>query len=314
MARKPRIHLEGSVYHVMLRGNGGQEIFFTEGDRYHFYLLLQEGVFRFGHRIHAYCLMDNHVHLAIQVGEKPLSKIMQNIAFRYTRWINRQQKRVGHLFQGRYKSILIERENYLLELVRYIHLNPVRVGWVKDPKEYRWSSHLDYLGIKQNPWLTTEWILKQFDNRERESRRRYVKFVQEGINEGYREEFHSGEGDGRILGEDRFIAKVLAKAGMKQDNPVSLDKVVKTVCRHYDLNEKELCTRGQARMRSEARAMIGWFAVQKGNTTLTEVGKRFGRDVSTMSLTIRRLMERAEKLEPLRRRIIQLESILNKTK
>ncbi|MBI1820415.1 MAG: transposase [Nitrospirae bacterium] len=311
MARKPRIHLVGGVYHVMLRGNGGQPIFFTEADRYHLYLLLQEGVFRYGYRVHAYCLMKNHLHLAIQVGEKPLSKIMQNLAFRYTRWINRQQKRVGHLFQGRYKSILVEKESYLLELVRYIHLNPVRVGWVKDPKEYRWSSHLSYLGINQNPWLTTEWILKQLGKTERESRQRYEKFIWEGIDEDYREEFHSGEGNGRILGEDRFIEEVLAKAEKKIDKPVSLHKIVKAVCHHYGLKEEELSARGQGRRRSEARAMIGWLAIQKGSATLTEVGKRFGRDVATLSVTIRRLRERVERTETLRMRVAQLESIFN---
>jgi len=310
MSRKPRIHLGGGIYHVMLRGNGGQAIFFTEADRYHFYLLLQEGVFRFGHRIHAYCLMNNHVHLAIQVGERPLSKIMQNVAFRYTRWINRRQKRVGHLFQGRYKAILVERDNYLLELVRYIHLNPVRVGWVKDPKEYRWSSHVDYLGGNQNPWLSTEWILKQLGDTERKAMRGYAKFIWEGIKEGYREEFHSG-GDGRILGEDRFIERVLAKAGIEKDKPVSLDKIVNKVCHHYGLKEEELIARGRWRRMSEARAMIGWLAVQKGNVTLTEVGKRFGRDVATLSTTIRRLIERAERLEALKVRMAQLESTLN---
>ena len=309
MARRPRIHHGGGVYHVMLRGNGGQAIFFTEADRYHFYLLLQEGIFRFGHRIHAYCLMNNHVHLAIQVGEKPLSKIMQNVAFRYTRWINRQQKRVGHLFQGRYKAILVERDSYLLELVRYIHLNPVRVGWVKDPKDYGWSSHLDYLGGKQNPWLTTEWILKQLGNTERVAVRRYEKFIWAGIGEGYRKEFHSGE-DGRILGEDRFIAKVLAKAGIEKDKRVPLDKIVKKVCQHYGLKEEALIARGGERRMSEARAVIGWLTMQRGNTTLTEVGKRFGRDVATLSTTMRRLVERAERSERLKVRMAQLESTI----
>lgn len=88
MARKPRIHVPGGLYHVMLRGNGGMEIFYDDADRYHFYQLLQEGVVRYGHRIHGFCLMNNHVHLAIQVADEPLSKIMQNLSFRYTRWIN----------------------------------------------------------------------------------------------------------------------------------------------------------------------------------------------------------------------------------
>jgi len=107
MARKPRVHISGGFYHVMLRGNGGADVFFNEEDRYRFYLLIQEGVERYGHRVHAFCLMSNHVHLVIQVGEISLSRIMQNLSFRYTRWVNGRQKRIGHLFQGRYWSMRI---------------------------------------------------------------------------------------------------------------------------------------------------------------------------------------------------------------
>jgi putative transposase len=100
MARKPRIAYPGALYHVILRGNDGQTIFFDDKDRTRFYLLLQEGIERFGHRVHGFCLMTNHVHLAIQMGEIPLSRILQNLSFRYTRWVNWRQKRSGHLFQG----------------------------------------------------------------------------------------------------------------------------------------------------------------------------------------------------------------------
>ncbi len=100
---------------------------------------MAEGVGQFGHQIHGYCWMGNHIHLAVQVVEVPLSRIMQNLAFRYTRWVNKRQGRVGHLFQGRYKAILVEAQSYLLELVRYIHLNPVRARLVEEPAAYRWS-------------------------------------------------------------------------------------------------------------------------------------------------------------------------------
>ena len=146
MARKPRLHYSGASYHVILRGNGGQDIFIDKKDRTRFYFLLQEGVERYRHRIHAYCLMTNHVHLAIQVGDVPLSRIIQNLSFRYTRYLNRRKNQVGHLFQGRYKALLIDADSYLLELVRYIHNNPVRAGMVKTAEEYPWSSHHAYLG------------------------------------------------------------------------------------------------------------------------------------------------------------------------
>ena len=131
MARKPRIHLPGGVYHVMLRGNGGQAISSGDEDYAYLYRLFDEGTQRFGYRVHAFCCMPNHLHLAVQVGEIPLSRALQNVAFRYTRWINRRTQRIGHLFQGRYKALLVEKDAYLVELSRYIHLNPVRVGEVK---------------------------------------------------------------------------------------------------------------------------------------------------------------------------------------
>ena len=98
MPRKPRIHYPGALYHVIIRGNDRQDIFFDDTDRYRFYLLVQEGIERFGHRVLAFCLLTNHVHMAIQVGDVPLSRIMQNLSFRYTRWVNWRQKRCGHLF------------------------------------------------------------------------------------------------------------------------------------------------------------------------------------------------------------------------
>ena len=158
MPRKPRIHFPGAVYHVMLRGNGGQNIFSDDSDRSRFLLILQQEQELSGCRIHAYCLMNNHVHLALQVANIPLSKIMQKVGFRYTQYCNRKQKRTGHLFQGRFKAILVDQNNYLLELVRYIHLNPLRAKLVDNPDHYRWSSHISYRKGVDTSWLTTDWI------------------------------------------------------------------------------------------------------------------------------------------------------------
>jgi len=115
MARKLRVHYPGALYHVIVRGNDGQRIFFDDKDRMRFYFLLREGVERFGHRIHAFCLLGNHFHAAIQVGEVSLSRILQNLSFRYTRWVNWRQGRSGYLFQGRYMAVLVDADGYLLE-------------------------------------------------------------------------------------------------------------------------------------------------------------------------------------------------------
>jgi len=305
MARKPRIHVPGGVYHAILRGNGGQDIFLTDEDRYHFYLLLQEGTERFDYRVHGFCLMTNHLHLAVQVGDVPLSRGMQNLAFRYTRWVNRREKRMGHLFQGRYKAILVDGDSYLLELVRYIHLNPVRAGLVQDPSDYPWSGHRAYLGQETLPWLTTEWVLGQFARRRDAARRRYETFVLEGRNQGYQEEFHRGPKDPRVLGDDRFMERVAQQDKVRRRVP-PLDDVVRVVCREYDVTTSLLPDPGRKRRVSEARAAIAWLAFQLGSASLTEVGERFNRDVGTMSSAVRRLTERMRDSKTLADRLSRL--------
>ena len=210
MARKPRIHVPGGLYHVMLRGNGGQAIFSDDADRRRFCDLVADGVERFGHRIHAYCLMPNHVHLAIRVGQMPASRVVQNLAFRYARVFNRRVGRDGHLFQGRFRSILVDGNSYLLELVRYIHLNPVRAGLVPDPSAWAWSGHRTYLGKDRTVWLDSALVLAMFDDHDvRRARRRYAGFVREGLGEPHREEMHFGEGDTRVLGDPAFVQGAL---------------------------------------------------------------------------------------------------------
>ena len=246
MARKPRVHCPGALYHVTLRGNAGQTIFFNDRDRTRFYLLLQEGTERFRHRIHAFCLMSNHVHLAIQVADLPLSRIIQNLSFRYTKWVNWRQSRSGHLFQGRYKAVLVDADAYLLELTRYIHLNPVRAGLVKEAEEHPWSGHRAYLGLEAIPWLTTDWVLSQFSERQSSARRAYRRFIQEGKRESYRREYHTGSGrDSRILGDDQFIDRVLEKEEKRGRGRVSLDRILREVCRCFSLEEGELLVSGR---------------------------------------------------------------------
>ena len=289
MARKPRLHENGGVYHVMLRGNGGQDIFFDDDDRYHFNFLLQQGIARYGHCIHGFCLMSNHVHLAIQVGEEPLAKIMQNLSFRYTRWINQKQKRIGHLFQGRYKAIMVDRDAYLLELVRYIHLNPVRAKLVRQPQNYAWSGHRAYLGQEALAWLTTDWVLSQFGTRLATSRKRYEIFLNEGRSEGRREEFHcGGDNDQRVLGDEGFAERVL-NLPCAPATHITLDKLINIVCLEYRLAESDLASAGREHLASEARCIIGWIALRSGQISLTEVGKRFGRDVATLSHGVQKL-------------------------
>jgi len=181
MARKPRIDFPGAVQHVMLRGNARQSIFLNDNDRQHFCGLLIEATERFGCLIYAYCLMGNHVHMAIQTGEVPLARVMHRISFRYTQWFNHSNDRVGHVFQGRYKSVLVETDEQFLELIRYIHLNPVRAEMVHVPGDFPWSSHRAYLGLDCPNWLRHQVVLERFGREPESARRNFSDFVQWGL-------------------------------------------------------------------------------------------------------------------------------------
>jgi REP element-mobilizing transposase RayT len=284
MARKPRIHYPGALYHVILRGNARQDIFHDDGDRYRFYLFIQQGIERYGHRIVAFCLMTNHVHLAIQVGEIPLSRVMQNLSFRYTRWLNWRLGRSGHLFQGRYKAVMVDADSYLQELTAYLHLNPVRAGMVETPADHRWSSHRAYLGSESIPWLNTEYVLATFSPDLLQARERFAGFVSERLGDGHRDEFHgTGKTDSRIIGEDYFVERVLAQdEGLPLRKP-GLDEILAAVKAHYGLDEDELAAAGQRRTTTEARGMAAWLIHEVSNATLTELARRFNRDLTTMS-------------------------------
>lgn len=296
MPRKPRVHHPAALYHVIMRGNARQDLFFDDKDRYRFYLLLQEGVERYGHRIHAFCLMTNHVHLAVQVGEIPLSRIMQNLGFRYTRWINWRMNRSGHLFQGRFKAILVDADAYQLELTRYLHVNPLRADMVQSPEDYPWSSYRGYLGLETIPWLTTDWVLSQFSSEANKARREYRKFVDSGKEDGHRKEFHDGtNSDNRILGDDTFIDKMLVNGETRSKRQASVEQIVENVSRKYAIKGKDLATPGKYRKLSEARGMAAWLLLESGIGTLIELSRYTGRDPTTLSSAAKRMQIRAKK-------------------
>ena len=278
----------------MLRGNGGQDIFLDDADRIRFCQLAEEGVRRFDVRIPAFCLMSNHAHLAMQVAEIPLSRIIQNLTFRYTRYLNAKQHKTGHLFQGRYKAILIDAETYLLELVRYIHLNPVRAGIVQKPEDYRWSGHRAYLGMEALAWLSTDWILSQFSKHKGSARRLYREFTADGMGESLSDEFRSVTREGRILGDDDFAAEALRKAGEKPTARVSMEEIIAHVCKRFRLKPTALAKSGKKRNVSEARAMIALLVWEEDHLSLTRLGALLHRDLSSLSQSVRRLRNRME--------------------
>jgi REP element-mobilizing transposase RayT len=295
----------------MLRGNGGQSIFFDDKDREHFGSLVGEGVTRFEHRIHGYCWMANHVHLAIQINQVPLAKVMQNLSFRYTRWLNKRQHRIGHLFQGRYKALLVDADAYLLELIRYIHLNPVRAGLVQDPARYPWSGHAAYLGERQIEWLTTSWVFSQFAERLPAARRRYAQFIHQGLQEGYRKEFHQGTAQGRLLGDDDFIANALKQARQPLPAAISPQMIIDAVCQQRNITAVALKSADRNRRLAEARALIAYLALETGAATLTNLGSLLNRDVATLSNGMRRFREKLAENTGLQQQTNRLEKQLS---
>ena len=290
MPREPRIHVSGGFYHVILRGNDGQKIFFEDAELVRFSRLLGEGVGRFGHLIHAYCFMPNHVHLVIQVGNTTLSTIVHNFALRYSRWFNWKQSKKGHLFQDRYVAKLVNADEYLLQLVRYVHLNPVRSNLTQNPSEYAWSSHPSYLGKETIPWLTTTWILGMFGKTLGTSRRCYESFVLDGLEEeNHPESYYVGSEEGELLEDDSLIEKTEGQLEMTLDKAHNLEDLIQGICRYFKVDLDELKSRNRKPKICRIRSLLALLIQEQPALCLTELGRTLNRDVSTLSSAARRL-------------------------
>ena len=206
MVRPLRIEFPSAVYHVTSRGNARMRIYEDDADRTEFFSVLERVLQRFHWLMHTYCLMDNHYHLLIETPEANLSTGMRQLNGVFTQRYNRRHKRVGHLLHGRFKAILVDRDNYLLELCRYVVLNPVRAKMVKRAQDYRWSSYRATAGLERAPdWLTCDWVLSQFGKQRPAAQRRYRTFVAAGVNALSP---WAGLKAQTILGTDEFIAKL----------------------------------------------------------------------------------------------------------
>ena len=206
MARPLRLECPGAVYHVTSRGNARQAIFLDKDDRESFLGVLASVVARFKWLCHAYCLMENHYHLMIETREGNLSWGMRQLNGVYTQVFNRRHTRVGHLYQGRYKAILVEKEAHLLELCRYVVLNPVRADLVKRPEEWGGSSYRATAGEAKKPvFLEVDWVLSQFGRRRAEAQKAYRRYVLEGLQGKSPWERLKGQ---ILLGTEDFLARL----------------------------------------------------------------------------------------------------------
>jgi len=211
MARPLRIEFPGAFYHVTSRGNAQQDIFLDDEDRQRFLSVLEQVVSRFHLRLHAYCLMDNHYHLVLETPQGNLSSALRHLNGLYTQAFNRRHDQVGHVLQGRFKAILVDRDSYLLELCRYVVLNPVRAKMNRKPDTYRWSSYRASAGLAPVPaYLTLDWVLAQFGKQRAAAQRRFRAFVAQGIGQASPWAHLQGQ---VLLGSKAFVERM--KPGLR---------------------------------------------------------------------------------------------------
>jgi REP element-mobilizing transposase RayT len=268
MARKPRLEVEGGLYHIMTRGNNRQRIFSDDDDYQKMLKLVADQKTKLPFYLYAYCLMPNHVHLLIERREDACGRVMHRLLTGYSRYHNRKYGRVGHLFQTRYKAILCQTDQYLAELVRYIHLNPVRAKLVNKPSGYRYSSHRAYLGLDRPGMVDIEPVLRHFGATKKLALERFELFVNAGIERGHCEEYYPPE-ERRILGSEEFIEQTKKRVGeirrgtggpVTQSSALKLEALIEAVAKASGLTEQEICGSGKSRevvMAKEAMIIVG---------------------------------------------------------
>ncbi len=295
MARPLRLEYEGALWHITARGNERKNIYRSDADRRLFLSLLGEAVERYRWILHEYTLMSNHYHLVIETPEKTLSRGMQWLNGQYAKKFNKRHKRVGHLFQGRFKGQLVEKESYLLELIRYVALNPVRAGMVARPEEYRWSSYRATVGLEPAPgWLTTSWVLRQFSTDAKRAATRFAEFVDAGVG------IERSPWDdllGQIfLGTAEWVERMQAlidEAPRSEEYPraqrhvarPTMETVVKAVATTFECTTEAACTRALP----AARMLAAWLGWTEGMLRLRQIRAAFRlRSNGTISDLIRR--------------------------
>lgn len=308
MGRALRIEYPGAHYHVTSRGNERKDVFKSRKDREQFLTYLESAVTRYGAVIHAYCLMTNHYHLLIETPDGNLARIMQHINGAYTNYFNMKRKRSGHLFQGRYKAIVIEADEYATLLSRYIHLNPVRAGMVERPEDHPWSSYLDYIGIRKHPeWLTTTFILNYFGTK-KAGFSAYRRFAEELRDKDYESPF-AGVVASTMLGSESFICELAAmhavdkqrdrelpaawRLATKPSLPAILDAV-------GEVSDKD-------RVRKNAAI---YLCHRFSGAGLKAIGEQFGVKESAVSQASRRFLQVLERDKGLRERIEKVRAYL----
>jgi putative transposase len=315
MPRKSRIDAPGALHHIVIRGIERKAIFRDKQDYNNFIGRLGNIFTDTSTPCYAWTLMTNHVHLLLKTGLAPISTVMRRLLTGYAQQFNRRHKRHGHLFQNRYKSFLCEKDPYLLELVRYIHLNPIRARIVKDLKAlstYPNCGHSVLMGKTEQKWQDTEYVLSLFGKTVFSARRTYMDYVQRGVELGERPELVGGgllrsiggwselkacrkEGtriisDERILGSSDFVEKVLEKTGEDYENKIRLkvkgitiENLISETTSYFEIEPEDIRGTSKERAISKARSIICYLGGHWINMSQAELARRLGISASTVS-------------------------------
>ena len=320
MPRIGRIDAPAALHHIIIRGKEKKPIFLGDADRDRFTARLGKVLTDTATACYAWALLPNHAHLLLRTGLQPIATVMRRLLTGYAQDFNRQHNRHGQLFQNRYKSILCQEDPYLFELVRYIHLNSLRAGVVRDLsalKSYRYSGHSVLLGTREASWQDTQYVLRLFGKTDGQARRKYASFTAEGLAHGRRPELAGGglirssggwsqvkiqrlqglrkKADERILGADDFVAKVLQQAqealeqsARLRQRGLDMDVLLARVADYCAVDGESIKTAVKERALVKARALSCYLAVRKLRMNCTEVARVLGISQSAVSKLVAR--------------------------
>jgi putative transposase len=320
MPRTARIDAPGALHHIICRGIERGKIFEDNADRDDFIHRLSTILKQTSTSCYAWALIPNHFHLLLRTGKEPIATVMRRLLTGYAVSYNRRHRRSGHLFQNRYKSILCQEDSYLLELVRYLHLNPIRAGLVSSLKEldrFPYSGHSRLMGKVKNQWQDVDTVLSLFGKKRSTAQKKYREFVAKGIPEGKKPELTGGglirsvggwgvlnsmrrmkvhfKSDERILGDSDFVDMVLQNAAEKMDRQYRLkaagydfDALVDRVSGLFRIEVKQLLSPSKQPERVMARSVLSYWAVRELGISGTAVGKRLGLSQSAVSKAVQR--------------------------
>lgn len=320
MPRQARIDAPGALHHIICRGIERRKIFRDDEDCNRFLDRLGNVLSDTGTPCFAWALIPNHVHLLFRTGLTPLSTVMRRILTGHAVYFNRRHRRHGQLFQNRYKSILCQEDSYLLELVRYIHLNPLRACLVSEIQglgKYVFSGHSVLMGKTERPWQDTDYVLGFFDEKSATARRRYKAYVQKGVDQGKRPDLTGGgfvrslggwsavkairragerfKGDERILGDSEFVERVLNSANEEMERRYQvrakgwdLDSVAESVSEVLDVDSDLVWETGKRPVAVRARSLLCYWATKELGMTMTSLAAKLGISQPAVSMAVRR--------------------------